>query len=93
MSGDPSKDSHMACGPRSARPPTPHPDSQPEEQGWVADTDELADLWVVDLEYLDAVDRAGVLSFPASDPPAFSGPDPGPAAGRSAATTSHNRPE
>ena len=93
MPGDPSQDSHMARRPRSVRPPTPHPDSQPEAQGRAADTGELADLWVVDLEYLDAVDRAGALSFPASDPPAHSGPDPDPAAGRTAATTPHNSPE
>jgi hypothetical protein len=82
MPGDPSKDSPMARSPRSARPPAQPLDSPPEAQGRAAGTGGIADFWAVDLEYLDAVDRAGVLSFPASDPPALSGPDRGPAAER-----------
>jgi hypothetical protein len=38
-----------------------------------AGNEETAESREVDLTYLDAVDRASALSFPASDPPAYSG--------------------
>jgi hypothetical protein len=62
--------------------PTLYSESQPEAQEGAADMGESVDSWDVDLEYLDAVARASALSFPASDPPALSGPDRGSAVAR-----------
>jgi hypothetical protein len=55
---------------RAASPPSPPASAQEQP----TNTDRPLDTWDDDTLYRDPVDRAGVLSFPASDPPAWSGP-------------------
>lgn len=56
------------CGASPRRWPAVYAWEQP------AGGDQAVDATDGDLGYLDPLDRAGVLSFPASDPPAVSGP-------------------
>jgi hypothetical protein len=55
------------CVERTRRPTT-HEHEQPSDKGLFMECRDS------DLEYLDPVDRASALSFPASDPPAIAGP-------------------
>lgn len=49
------------------------PERRPSTWERPAGNEDAAESREVDLTYLDAVDRASALSFPASDPPAYSG--------------------
>lgn len=66
---------HAAREPRSPRRTPPHSEPQPSTEERPVDAGQAVDPWDIDLAYLDAVDRASALSFPASDPPAFSRAD------------------
>lgn len=66
--------SHRARGSQRTESHGASPAARATPQGRSAGTGRFADIEDYDLTYLDAIDRAGALSFPASDPPAYSGP-------------------
>ena len=66
--------SHQARGPRGIEVPGAVPTVRSDAQERPVGVSELAGPRDDDLTGLDAVDRASAFSFPASDPPALSGP-------------------